>query len=75
MPQNLVSIPVGQLELPPWKSIVKEYTISINKDLTSQNNSESEQKKKRRFLSPKKNFPIFLEPQTDKTPVGEILRN
>ena len=33
-----------------------------------------EQKKKRRFLSPEKKFQIFLESQTGKRPVGEILR-
>lgn len=30
--------------------------------------------KKRRFLSPGKKFPIFLESHSEKTPVGEILR-
>ena len=31
-------------------------------------------KKERLFLSPEKKFQIFLESQTGKTPVGEILR-
>ena len=48
--------------------------MSANKDLTFRDNSASEQKKKRRFLSPEKKFQIFLESQTGKTPVGEILR-
>jgi transposase-like protein len=48
--------------------------MSVEKDLTPRNNYVSEQKKKRRFLSPEKKFQIFLESQTDKTPVGEILR-
>jgi transposase-like protein len=48
--------------------------MSVEKDLTPRNNSVSEQKKKRRFLSPEKKFQIFLESQTGKTPVGEILR-
>jgi len=48
--------------------------MSVGKDLTPRKNSVSEQKKKRRFLSPEKKFQIFLESQTDKTPVGEILR-
>jgi hypothetical protein len=42
--------------------------MSVEKDLTPRKNSVSEQKKKRRFLSPEKKF------QIDKTPVGEILR-
>ena len=48
--------------------------MSVDKDLTSRNNSVSEQKKKRRFLSPEKKYQIFLESQTDKTQVGKILR-
>jgi transposase-like protein len=64
MSQNLVSITL----------ILKEYAMSVEKDLTPRKNSVSEQKKKRRFLSPEKKFQIFLESQTDKTPVGEILR-
>ena len=66
--------PLGRPELPPWQSILKEYAMSVDKDLTSRNNSVSEQKKKRRFLSPEKKYQIFLESQTDKTPVGKILR-
>jgi transposase-like protein len=31
-------------------------------------------RKKRRFLSPEKKYQIFLESQSGKTPVGEILR-
>ena len=58
----------------PWQPILKEYAMSVEKDLTPRKNSVSEQKKKRRFLSPEKKFQIFLESQTDKTPVGEILR-
>jgi transposase-like protein len=34
----------------------------------------SEGKKKRRMLSPEKKFQIFLESQSGKNPVGEILR-
>jgi len=42
----------------------------------SVNNNEkfSEGKKKRRILSPEKKFQIYLESQSGKTPVGEILR-
>jgi transposase-like protein len=38
------------------------------------NGKSSEEKKKRRFLSPEKKFQIFLESQSGKSPVGEILR-
>ena len=38
------------------------------------NEKLSEGKRKRRILSPEKKFQIFLESQTCKTPVGEILR-
>jgi len=48
--------------------------MSVNKDKTFQNDHFVERKKKRRFLSPGKKFQIFLESQTGKTPVGEILR-
>ena len=48
--------------------------MSVNEDKTFQNNYSLEGKKKRRFLSPEKKFQIFLESQTGKTPVGEILR-
>ncbi len=34
----------------------------------------AEGKRKKGFLSPEKKFQIFLESQTGKTPVGEILR-
>jgi transposase-like protein len=45
--------------------------MSVEKDKTSQSIDE---KKKRRFLSPEKKYQIFLESQSSKTPVGEILR-
>ena len=48
--------------------------MSVNKDKTFPNNHSPERKKKRRLLSPEKKFQIFLESQTGKTPVGEILR-
>jgi len=48
--------------------------MSVNKDKTFQNDHAVDRKKKRRFLSPEKKFQIFLESQTGKTPVGEILR-
>ena len=48
--------------------------MSVAKDISSQRNHSLEKKKKRRFLSPEKKFQIFLESQTGKTPVGEILR-
>jgi len=38
------------------------------------NDKSSESRKKRRLLSPEKKFQIFLESQSSKTPVGEILR-
>ena len=38
------------------------------------NGKSSEGKKKRRLLSPEKKFQIFLESQSGKIPVGEILR-
>jgi transposase-like protein len=38
------------------------------------NEKHSEGNKKRRILSPEKRFQIFLESQSGKTPVGEILR-
>jgi transposase-like protein len=38
------------------------------------NEKLSEGNKKRRILSPEKRFQIFLESQSGKTPVGEILR-
>jgi transposase len=48
--------------------------MSVNKDKTFQNDHSVDRKKKRRFLSPEKKHQIFLESQTGKTPVGEILR-
>ena len=48
--------------------------MSVNEDKTFQNDHSVDRKKKRRFLSPEKKFQIFLESQTGKTPVGEILR-
>jgi len=48
--------------------------MSVTKDMNTQRNHFLEEKKKRRFLSPEKKFQIFLESQTGKTPVGEILR-
>jgi len=48
--------------------------MSVNKDKTFPNDHSVERKKKRWFLSPDKKFQIFLESQTGKTPVGEILR-
>jgi transposase-like protein len=40
----------------------------------TQRNRSSDEKKKRRLLSPEKKFQIFLESHTGKTPVGELLR-
>ena len=40
----------------------------------SYNEKTPEGKKKRRFLSPEKKYQIFLESQSGKSPVGEILR-
>jgi transposase-like protein len=45
--------------------------MSVEKDAKSQSVSG---RKKRRFLSPEKKYQIFLESQSGKTPVGEILR-
>jgi len=36
--------------------------------------AEQNDKAKRRFFSPEKKYQIFLEAQSDNTPVGEILR-
>jgi transposase-like protein len=41
---------------------------------TLKNNTNSAEKKKRRYLSPEKKFQIFLESQRGEKPVGEILR-
>ncbi len=43
--------------------------MSVSDDKKSQ-----KEKKKRRFLSPEKKFQIYLESQSGKTQVGEILR-
>ncbi len=48
--------------------------MSVNEDVRPQIDHSPEREKKRRFLSPEKKFQIFLESQTGKTPVGEILR-
>lgn len=45
--------------------------MSVDKENKSQS---VEEKKPRRFLSPEKKYQIFLESQSGKTPVGEILR-
>jgi len=48
--------------------------MSVTKETKVLSPSFSEGKKKRRFLSPEKKFQIFLESQSAKTPVGEIMR-
>ena len=48
--------------------------MSVTNDTNLQSNLSPEGKRKRRFLSPEKKFQIFLESQTGKTPVGELLR-
>ena len=48
--------------------------MSVTEDGRLQTNSYPKERKKRRFLSPEKKFQIFLESQTEKKPVGEILR-
>jgi transposase-like protein len=48
--------------------------MSVSEDKNIPRNCLTEEKKKRRFLSPEKKFQLFLEAQTGKTPVGEILR-
>ena len=45
--------------------------MSVEKD---KNTQSIDVKKKRRFLSPEKKYQIFLESQSGKAPVGEILR-
>jgi len=52
----------------------KEHTMSVTNNAKPHGNPLHEGRRKRRFLSPEKKFQIFLESQTDKTPVGEILR-
>lgn len=66
--------PVGRPESPHYRLKRKEYAMSVNEDKTFQNDNSVERKKKRRYLSPEKKFQIFLESQTGKTQVGEILR-
>ena len=48
--------------------------MSVTEDIKLKKDPSAEGKKKRRFLSSEKKFQIFLESQTGKTPVGEILR-
>jgi transposase-like protein len=48
--------------------------MSVTRDAKVQSPSFPEAKKRKRFLSPEKKFQIFLESQSGKTPVGEILR-
>ena len=52
----------------------KENTMSVGKDTKIHDSHSLKKKKKRRFLSPEKKYQLFLESQTAKTPVGEILR-
>ena len=40
----------------------------------SKDKNKTEEKKKRRYLSPEKKFQIYLESQRGDSPVGEILR-
>jgi len=48
--------------------------MSVTEDGRLQTNPYAKERKRRRSLSPEKKFQIFLESQTGKTPVGEILR-
>ncbi|MFQ5866343.1 MAG: hypothetical protein ACE5IW_14065 [bacterium] len=48
--------------------------MSVSKDPKSESHQSFAGKKKRRFLSAEKKFQIFLESQSGKVPVGEILR-
>lgn len=48
--------------------------MSVTDDKGLGSYSSSEGRKKRRFLSPEKKFQIFLESQSGKAAVGEILR-
>ena len=48
--------------------------MSVPEDIKAKKDHCIERKKKRRSLSPEKKLQIFLESQTGKTPVGEILR-
>lgn len=66
--------PVGRPESLHYRLKRKEYAMSVTQYKTFPNEHSHEGKKKRRLLSPEKKFQIFLESQTGKTPVGEILR-
>jgi transposase-like protein len=48
--------------------------MSVNNDHNYHGDSSSKESRKRRFLSAEKKFQIYLEAQSGKTPVGEILR-
>jgi transposase-like protein len=48
--------------------------MSVTNAHNSSDNSSPKEKKKKRFLSPEKKFQIYLEAQSGKTPVSEILR-
>jgi transposase-like protein len=48
--------------------------MSVSQSKNQQIDLSSEKRQRRRSLSPEKKFQIFLESQTGKTPVGEILR-
>jgi transposase-like protein len=66
--------PVGRPEfLPAWPKR-KEITMSVNSIESYRLQSDSKDRKKRRFLSPEKKYQIFLEAQRGDIPAGEILR-
>ena len=48
--------------------------MGVSQSKNQQIDLSSEKRQRRRSLSPEKKFQIFLESQTGKTPVGEILR-
>ena len=48
--------------------------MSVSDDKKPQNDYPPRERKRRRFLSPEKKFQIYLESQSGKTQVGEILR-
>ena len=48
--------------------------MSVSDDKKPQNDQSQKEKKRRRFLSPEKKFQIYLESQSGKTQVGEIIR-
>ena len=48
--------------------------MSVNSIESYRSQSDSKDKKKRRFLSPEKKYQIFLEAQRGDIPSGEILR-